>query len=221
VARLIHSLYSSGRLPEGPSSPPPASLRRLSPSGHPISNRPSSRLEFSSSPTKQTTEALSNRPNFTWFLDGIRARKSALTNPLARRNETGLRRRIMLPDPNRQLETIRNRRNPSEFNQMTFSNRPKKKDSISPSQLTTQCIPNRPYRRLEINISPTKQRTEVLSNRPKSSVLLFAFLTPPRWLQPPSRARIPMRSPHLKILLRNPSGLQDRACSPFHLAGTQ
>jgi hypothetical protein len=31
---------------------------------------------------------------------------------------------------------------------------------------------NRPYGRLEINISPTKQRTEVLSNRPKSGVFL-------------------------------------------------
>jgi hypothetical protein len=31
------------------------------------------------------------------------------------------------------------------------------------------CSSNRSYRRLEINISPTKQRTEVLSNRPKSA----------------------------------------------------
>jgi hypothetical protein len=96
------------------------------------------------------------------------------------------------PDSNRQLETIRNRSNPFTIMQMTFSNRPKKTGAIfagpaesaailrlSNFQLLTSnlCISlaassveaNRSYRRLEFNISPTKQRTEVLSNRPKSA----------------------------------------------------
>jgi hypothetical protein len=46
--------------------------------------------------------------------------------PLARRSTMGLRRRVPLQNPNRQLETIRNRHNPFTINQMTFSNRPKK-----------------------------------------------------------------------------------------------
>jgi hypothetical protein len=63
------------------------------------------------------------------------------------------------PDSNRQLETIRNCRKLIKIMQMTFSNRPK----IMPCGKAPS---NRSYRRLEINISPTKQRTEVLSNRP-------------------------------------------------------
>jgi hypothetical protein len=87
-------------------------------------------------------------------------------------------------ESNRQLETIRNGRNPFKSMHMTFSNRLKKTESIfatpresagtirlSNLQLPTShlCTSNRPYRRLEFNISPTKQRTEVLSNRPKSA----------------------------------------------------
>jgi hypothetical protein len=94
--------------------------------------------------------------------------------------------------------------------------------SLSSLQDRASTLPNsnRPYCRLEINISPTKQRTEVLSNRPKSGLFESAFLIPRQWPPRPLRARMGTRSPHLKILLRNPSGLQDRACSLFHLAGT-
>jgi hypothetical protein len=90
---------------------------------------------------------------------------------------------------NRQLETIRNRRNPPKFSHLSFSNRPKKTNSIFPCRFTTQGLSqarrsimalrrraNRPYRRLEFNISPTKQRTEPLSNRPQSGVI-FALRT--------------------------------------------
>jgi hypothetical protein len=69
------------------------------------------------------------------------------------------------PDSNRQLETIRNARNPFKIMQITFSNRPKKKDPIFPSAFTNHSISNRSWYRLEFNISPTKQRTEALSNR--------------------------------------------------------
>jgi hypothetical protein len=41
---------------------------------------------------------------------------------------------------------------------------------------------NRPYRRLEINISPTNQRTEPLSNRPQSGVI-WSQTDPSHWRQ--------------------------------------
>ncbi len=37
--------------------------------------------------------------------------------------------------------------------------------------ITSHCISNRSYRRLELNISPTKQRTVALSNRSKSGII--------------------------------------------------
>jgi hypothetical protein len=48
--------------------------------------------------------------------------------PFSNRNSTRCfsRSRLPLQDSNRQLETIRNGRNPFTINQMTFSNRPKK-----------------------------------------------------------------------------------------------
>jgi hypothetical protein len=74
---------------------------------------------------------------------------------------------LQLPNSNRQLETIRNGRNSPKIMQMTFSNRPKKHESLS----THHCNSNRSYCRLEINIPPIKQRTEALSNRSKSADL--------------------------------------------------
>jgi hypothetical protein len=89
---------------------------------------------------------------------------------------------------NRQLETIRNRHNPFTINQMTFSNRPKisarcgrpsqmwrsgtarqvkgsRRDASATLGVGRTPNSNRSRYRLEINISPTKQRTEALSNR--------------------------------------------------------
>jgi hypothetical protein len=45
---------------------------------------------------------------------------------------------VQLPNSNRQLETIRNGRNPLKINRMTISNRPKKTESIiaAPGEFT-------------------------------------------------------------------------------------
>jgi hypothetical protein len=50
-------------------------------------------------------------------------------------------------------------------------------------------------------------------------VFLSARRIPPeQWLRRPERARIALRLLLLKLLLGDTSGLQDRACSLFHLA---
>ncbi len=57
------------------------------------------------------------------------------------------------------------------------------------SLITIHNISNRPYRRLEFNISPRKQRTEVLSNRSKSGVIWRQIDRPCRgYAQPQERS---------------------------------
>ena len=101
------------------------------------------------------------------------------------------------------------------------------------SRLTNHATSNRYTPRLKPPITPSKQTAMVLSNRDKCGPYVVGIVQPlavpvagachsqcaPRGTH--SHARISSRSLLLNFSLSlwNRSGLQDRACSPFYLAG--
>src|SRR5579863_7794169 len=106
----------------------------------PISNRTYRRLEFNISPTKQRTGALSNRPKsgVFWTQASLPAVSTAQPPPygLDPIRELGPK----ISGSNRQLETIRIHRKSFKFSHITFSNRPKKMESIFPTPSESDAV---------------------------------------------------------------------------------
>jgi hypothetical protein len=122
-----------------------------------------------------------------------------------------------------------------ELSASTFLVRPSAFESLS--SINCQQTKKRPARRLSGGPWPPwrliatlpKLRIELTHANKRLNNFLIATKTalrqlhdsPREWPGRTERARIAMRLLLLKFLPGDPSGLQDRACSPFHLAGTK
>jgi hypothetical protein len=81
---------------------------------------------------------------------------------------------------------------------------------------------NRHLETIRNRCKPFNTKDVTFSNRPKLRVSLIPLCRASRqWPPPPWRARMGMRLLLPEILQRFSSGLQGRACCPFHSAGTQ
>ena len=74
-----------------------------------------------------------------------------------------------LPDSNRQLETIRNRRNPFKIMQITFSNRPKKTGSNLPPTIASAAV-IRPFDLQLLTFNPQKANKRLMETNPSSKL---------------------------------------------------
>lgn len=87
--------------------------------------------------------------------------------------------------------------------------------------LASHRLSNRHLRTIRNHCKSFNTKDVTFSNRPKSGPPLLPFPRAlRRWPPPPEHARMSLRLLLPEVLQRYLSGLQGRACSPFHLAGT-
>jgi hypothetical protein len=132
---------------------------------HPESNRSWYRLEINISPTKQRTEVLSNRP-----ISADPARIGVLRDQRESKDLSSVNWRQITARNALGRAGIHPRRKPVLLCSCTAcADSPAKSPPYEVPRhsplAASHRISNRSWYRLEINISPTKQRTEVLSNR--------------------------------------------------------